>query len=388
MKMLCATLLSALFTYSVYAQYSDSLLTEYQNFLKDQNTSAKDYVLGLFKTYDIVVLCERDHREWTQYDLILDIVADSRFSKYVGNIYTEIGNVNHNEELNRFLHNSHLSENKVKKETMRIHRNSYGAGLWEKANYSYLINGLHRINKTLPRKQKVNLYNLDLGIKDWKTANVDEIKSMLNLMPKRDSILANNFLLQYKKQKLGKALVILNFRHAFLKDIFGRENAGHYIAEAYPGKVANVFISAAALANDPEHPMRAIADGYWDASFIKSGKLNIGFNFDDSPFSKTPFDLIPVKNNFVYGDFFTGMVYYEAFPKLRTVCGMKGFVDESFLPEITHRYILEREAIGVSVPSASELTERYNTVTDIYYKEDPAAFVAIEQINSVIDKNK
>gem|GEM_PF-4197017 len=26
---------------------------------------AKDYVIGLFKNHDIVILCERDHKEFT-----------------------------------------------------------------------------------------------------------------------------------------------------------------------------------------------------------------------------------------------------------------------------------------------------------------------------------
>ena len=65
---------------------------EYEDFLADQHLSAKEYILSLFEKYDIVILCERDHREITQYDLILDVISDERFRAEVGNVYTEIGN--------------------------------------------------------------------------------------------------------------------------------------------------------------------------------------------------------------------------------------------------------------------------------------------------------
>jgi hypothetical protein len=35
----------------------------------------------------------------------------------------------------------------------------------------------------------------------------------------------------------------LNYRHAFVKDLFGKENAGRFIADAYNGRVANVYIN-------------------------------------------------------------------------------------------------------------------------------------------------
>ena len=103
-KNLWGVLLCFLFLPALHAQQADSIFTSYVHFLNRQQTSAKDYVLGLFDKYDVLVLCERDHREWTQYDLILDILADKRFTRKVGNLYTEIGNVHHNDELNAFSH--------------------------------------------------------------------------------------------------------------------------------------------------------------------------------------------------------------------------------------------------------------------------------------------
>lgn len=373
---------------SLNAQQADTLFTNYCMFLEKQQTSAKDYVIGLFDKYDIVVLCERDHREWTQYDLILDIVGDERFVKKVGNIYTEIGNVHHNEDLNAFLHDEKLSAKEVDERTMELHRNAYGAGMWEKANYSYLLKGIHQVNKQLPEEKKLSLFNLDIGIKDWKTATIAEIRLRDSLMSQRDSILADNFLHIFPKQKSGKALVVLNFRHAFLCDIFGRVNAGRFLAEAFPGKVANVLVSSFALVNDAQNPMKAIADGRWDASFLKTEKPDVGFHLHGSPFGSTPFDFIPIPNNYKYEDFFTGMVYYGYFFDYRTVSGMKGFVDETFLPELMRRYKIDHEASGRSdLPNPEELMKYYNTVVDIRYKDDPILQKAIQQIQTVLKHN-
>jgi len=129
--------------------------------------------------------------------------------------------------------------------------------------------------------------------------------------------------------------------------------------------------------------MRAIAGGRWDASFKKSGKLDVGFDIKDSPFGSTPFDLIPVPNEFTYGEFFTGMVYYGFFPEYRLVSGMEGFVDEFFLPELMRRYQLERSAQGsTDLPNPEELMKYYNTVTDVRYQDDPMLEIAVRQIGS------
>lgn len=48
-------------------------------------------MLSLFKTHDIVIICERDHRDITQYELYLDIISDPYFTSNVGVLFTEVG---------------------------------------------------------------------------------------------------------------------------------------------------------------------------------------------------------------------------------------------------------------------------------------------------------
>lgn len=361
-------------------------LKKYTDFLETQNTSAKDYILNLFKKYDIVILCERDHREITQYDLILDILKNKWFEKNVKNAYFEIGNIKNDSALNAFVHNKKLSSEEVEQIALNIQRNSYGAALWEKANYLYYIKGVQNINKTLSRKNQVNIFGLDIGV-DWKTATVKDIRLRDSLMPLRDSILANNFINCYKNQKKShKALIILNYRHAFLKDIYNKKNAGRFIATAFPEKVANVYINSFAFKKNiqtNQYDEIAIQSGKWDAAFLISKKNNLGFDFQNTPFGDDNLDIFPLKNNFTFEQYFTGFVYYNYFPDLRIVTGINGYIDNNFASEIMRRYKLEQKVYNNQIPTIEDLKKTMNTIEDKTYKEDKEEFgTAIKQIES------
>jgi len=62
----------------------DKAIGKYVQFLQQQKQTPVDYVMSLFQTYDLVVLCERSHPEVTQYDLIYELAADKRFQQQDG----------------------------------------------------------------------------------------------------------------------------------------------------------------------------------------------------------------------------------------------------------------------------------------------------------------
>ena len=68
-----------------------SSVSKYVDYLKNNRQDINSYVMGLFEKYDYVVLCERYHQDMTQYDMIYDLVTDSRFVDKVGVVFTEIG---------------------------------------------------------------------------------------------------------------------------------------------------------------------------------------------------------------------------------------------------------------------------------------------------------
>src|SRR5690554_871054 len=85
--------------------YGQNKINEYVDFLKEQK-DPKEYIFQLWEKADIIVLGERDHRDTTQYNLILDILSDKRFIDNVGNLYLEVGVVNATEKANNLIKNS------------------------------------------------------------------------------------------------------------------------------------------------------------------------------------------------------------------------------------------------------------------------------------------
>jgi hypothetical protein len=63
----------------------------YVQFLQQQKQTPVDYILSLFQTYDLAVLCERSHPEVTQYDMICELAANRRFQQQAGHIFMENG---------------------------------------------------------------------------------------------------------------------------------------------------------------------------------------------------------------------------------------------------------------------------------------------------------
>ena len=68
-------------------------LLPYTNFLEKDHKKAKDYVLDLFEKNDLVIICERDHRENTQYEFLNELISDPKFIQNVGNVFTEVGSI-------------------------------------------------------------------------------------------------------------------------------------------------------------------------------------------------------------------------------------------------------------------------------------------------------
>lgn len=370
-----------------FTQTCNPKISNYVTFLEKQNVSAKEYVFDLFKKYDIVILCERDHAETTQYKLILDILGDKRFTENIDNAYFEVGNAAYNDTLNRFLQNSSLTPKEVSQSVMSMQRNIFPV-LWEKSVYSYLLNGVYRINTQQPNEKKIRIYGLDCAVM-WETATKEDIHSLVSHGAGRDSMLADNFIHYYKNSKTKKALVVLNYRHAFLRDLPG-QNTGRFIAEEFKGKVASVYINSMSLISlkgvtDKNLPQIAIGtpqNGKWEAAFIQARKKDVGFDLKETPFGKDSFDLIPINNKFSYSDMFTGFIYYNHFNDLHRSTGIKNYVDKQFVPELSRRIELQQEYLKVIYRHEITLDDLWN-VNNIhnssYREEYPDAVKNIEQ---------
>lgn len=318
----------------------ESLVT----FLENQETNAKEYIIQLFDQYDIVVLQERDHREVTQYDLILDIVSDPKFIDKVGNIHMEVGTSNSFKRINKFLNNDSLSHNAISKNLLDIIRNNDFEPLWEKYNYAYFIENLYRINKTLPKDKKLIVYPSDMAF-SWKKTKTSVgyylsfiLKNRLFKGPSyRDRIIGENLVkniaavYEAKNQKRKKHLLIMNAPHAYL---VSKKSAAGWVKEAFPGKIVNVYIGTLA-----RQGKGLIDNGKWDAALQYANKSSIGFDIENTPFGHTEMRAYTMTQNQkgLMQQFYHGFIFYKPIEKHIIAYGYPGFIDEPFQLELRRR---------------------------------------------------
>lgn len=318
----------------------------YVSFLQQQKQSPVDYIMGLFEEHDMVILCERMHPETTQYDLFYDLISDPRFIARVGNVFTEIGTGSMRGEVHDFLFSENLTEREIEKAALNIWRDLTWSPLWEKGNFFDFLKRLYSLNSSLAPGKKVNLYFSDMPF-SWEGMTEEKYREFNRTMRHRDRIMAKQITDKFDEirqsgENRKKALVIMNYRHAFNDrfpwprgdNIEGGDNTGRYLFEAYPGKVANVMINSMAIQvgnTDRKVILRMIQNGKWDAAFEVADNRSVGFDFADSPFATRE----------KYQDVFTGFVFYKPLEEHRLAVGIPGVFDEGF-----DNVLLERCAIA------------------------------------------
>ncbi len=360
---------------SALGYHSD--LEPYVRFLSQQKLGATDYVLQLFEQYDIVVLCERDHRDLSQYGLFLSIVGDERFTDQAGVVFTEVGVSTLNPDLNRFLLGDSLPPDSVHHRVLEFQRNCSWAGVWENYNFYYFIRGLYDINQELPPGGRIRMYPSDLPLR-WGEVDSTELAALYSSLSLRDSIMAYQIRdvfdeLDRSSPEPTKALVIMNYRHAFGRHMEKpsggiRHNTGGYLADLYGQRAAFVYLNYAAIrmgSTDKSVQLGAIQDGRWDAAFEVLHIEDVGFDFRDSPFGNDEFDIWPYRNhNLRYDSVFTGFVFYLPLEKMECVVGIPGLVDSAFASELRRRTALEDRVVGRNPSTPRDTGELMRSLND------------------------
>ncbi|MGX5690365.1 hypothetical protein [Arcticibacter tournemirensis] len=357
--------LFVLLHHTCFSQEVKPQIAPYVNFLNQQNTSAKDYILGLFKKYDVVILCEREHPEITQYDLIYDVVSSPYFQKNVGTIFTEVGSYSNRKNTLGFTKTKFTNDSLKQLRQAEVYRNGFFP-MWNNTNFYNFTGKLNSLNNRLRKNGQINL--LTCGSKNPTSGERKSLEGMKKYVREnfvgRDSLMASYIIQSYdsicKNSTRKKALVIMNYRHAFSKNLLsGGSNVGTFIFDRYPGKVANVYINHVAYTDKADERQKdkpkvfqgsqqvPIQDGKWDASFKIAGKENIGFDFTDSPFGKEHLDIwADTTANYRYQDIFTGFVFYLPLEKHKISFGVKNFFYGVNFEEMVNEWNLFYKALG------------------------------------------
>lgn len=381
MKKIVTTILISLGIY--FALYSQQIphdsIKVFVDFLSCQTLlSPKEYVLNSFEEKDIIVLSERDHREIKQYEMIVDIIKDNRFT---GNVYTEVGVFNAGKQINEFLLKENLSDIEIKESMLAIFRNLDMFSIWPNYNFYYLIESIYQINQGRQLNEKIRLFPLDVMF-SWDSIKCDEQYNMFfdmmepqnNFPPilERNVIMAQHFIRKYNQEKYynpnkKKALIIMNTYHGYTRipsyiplptepSIY---STAEYIYKTYPNSTKGIMINYYPTSEKPV----LIADGKWDAAFKFTGNKNVGFDLKNTPFGQTKFEMYNFGGNayetvnFEY--IFDGFIFYEPFENFELVIGIPGiFDDETFVAEFYRRTSFE-EGISLEEAISSKETNEY-----------------------------
>ena len=330
----------------------DKTIEKYVQFLKQQKQTPVDYILSLFKTYDLVVLCERSHPEVTQYDMIYELAADKRFQQQAGHIFMENGTPALRPVVESFLLDDTLTEAQAQEKLRHIFRDFNWDGASDRTNIYDFYRKVRDLNRSLPKDLRVHIYPCDLDF-DWTGATKESYGAMRKQLGRRDQVMANNVADKFneisRSAGRNKALVIMNYRHAFPHIPLqqgGRtqtvENVAGFLMTYYPGKVANVMLNNVRIlpgSTDDQIAISALQDGKWDAAFAVLGHPGLGFDFQGSPFGSDEFDYfaVPFPIGRKYQEVFTGYVFYKPLGEHRMTFAIPGLLDPSFAGEMLRR---------------------------------------------------
>ena len=328
--------------------YKDDI-RPYVEFLSKEFPDPVDYIMGLFERYDMVILCERFHPEITQYHLFFKLVSDERFIRDVGHVFTELGSSSRQADFEKVMDAPGLSEKELSSRLMSVYRDLNYYPLWGNYNPFDFWRRVYILNQTLDPDRKIRIHLSDVPF-NWDGMTIEKYKEFdLANRENRDRIMANQIdagfkAIQNSNQQRKKALVIVNYRHAFndfhYDDGTQGDNAGRYLFEAYRDRVCNVMINECAHGKNGTYT--PAQNGKWDAAFRVVGNPNIGFDFKGSPFGSDQFDYWPHKEqvqNVDCQDVFTGFVFWLPLKEHIIMDGCcPGNIDKEFAKELSRRW--------------------------------------------------
>jgi hypothetical protein len=355
-----------------------SEIAPYVDFLAADLTNPVDYLLDLFETRDLVILCERWHPEATQYELIWELVRDPRFVDRVGRIYTELGARNLQADLDFLLTSPDLDESEARELLLSIYRDLGIHPGWDHTNFFDFLFQVQGLNRELEPERQVEVRFLDVEL-GWDGLSREAYQEFREqTLPERDRLMADAAIEAIRAAdeadgQPAKALVILNYRHAFNDFSFADgskgDNTGRYLFEELPGRVANVMLNTVALlpgTTDREAVFAPIQQGRWDAAFRFAGIEEAAFDFPASPFGRDSFDYFSFRPHSVtYQDVFTVFVFWRPLDEHRMVSGIPGLFD-GFEEELRRRLevvgadISEQDLDSLLAASVEPVSEPYD----------------------------
>lgn len=344
----------------------NSKLNEYVNCVKSNSCNPVDYIFNLFEKSDIVVIGERDHRDTTQYELILDLLRDPRFAKDIGYVYTEVGCVNMTKDVNKLLCGRYKSDKVFNDALYTYFRNEDFNPLWDKYNRIQFLRGLYEINRDSKHKITLGLTDCKFSWKEIKTA--EEYRKFENspACAYRDSTMYIHFSKMYAKQKpkngRRKALVITNHPHALNASFEGRvyHRQGKWLKERYGNEnVKIVMLNWTEYTHSNDQQAQLVANGLWDAAFEVVDCQPFGMDIKGTIYGRNPY-FDDRYGKMKWEDVADGLIYYKPFYETVLTIGIPGIVIADFEEEFMRRIRICFEAMDRAVPTLEVIKPAYD----------------------------
>jgi uncharacterized RDD family membrane protein YckC len=357
----------------------------YVAFLRQGQAAPVDYVMGLFDRYDVVVLCEREHPEATQWDFIYDIVRDPRFIDRVGHVFTEYGAGEMQPYLDSMMAADGLSAGEVHDRIVNIMRNWPVWPTWANTNFYRYMTRLYALNQSLPPAKRIHQHFTDKSA-DWSGMTTrKEYTAFRRSLVGRDQYMARTVIEEMGRlakpgSRPPKCLVVMNYRHAF--DLTNRSpkarrlNTYEYLKDAFGDRAANVLLNYWLLS--------PVAGGVWDAAFEETGNRPAGFDFKGSPFGEDPFDLFPfwpkLKGELRNRDEFTGFVFINPLESQYTEIGVPGLY-KGFEKEVRRRVglVSDDSFLGSSASALETWALRQVGLVDVDDRHEIEVMIGLEE---------
>ncbi len=332
-----------------------------------QHYNPVDYVMRLFESKDIVILCQRDGLEGTQYALFFSLMSDRRFIDSVGGIFTDAGSRTANERLDAFLTSDTQNTTSVQRELIGLYRDITWSFFQEKYGFYSLLEKLHFLNARLPPDRKLSVFLSDLPF-DWRGMTGYKYQNeFVPLLAGRDASIAAFVISTIERLDTGqprrKYLLIMEPGHAS-RNLSGG-GAADYIFRTYPERTVSVMVNAPLPGSAARSDSRApVMNGKWDAAFRYLGNPAIGFDLKDSPFGRDRYD-----DNHSFQDVFDGFIFSKPLEKHVLTWNIPGFVDEGFLPVLSAR-IAQTSSIRVAdTATLTDFQNAFNVVRSSAYPD-------------------
>jgi hypothetical protein len=235
---------------------------------------------------------------------------------------------------------------------------------------------VYNLNTTLEPDKKIHIYPSNVPF-DWETMTTSKYERVITELDQRDSVMAELVMTQFEtiqnQHSRKKALVIMNYRHAFGPVDFSNGSRGNnmarYVFDRYGDRVANVMINSVKIAPDPQSGkilFSPLQEGKWDAAFAALGNPSLGFDFRGSPFGGDAFDYYTHReHSSTYQDVFKGFVFYEPLQNHRLVMGLPELYTEEMGEAIRRRLRIKGAAESADKMIENVQTRRGGTYHDI-----------------------